>query len=161
MTEVRVGGVVNAKYALELCSVFCVEIDLLPISRGLPRWIACAEDKLEGFVMGKYRDRLQIIADILSTVRKGSKKTRIMYQANLSYRLLCRYLRDVVDSGLISFDKGDYYVLTDKGKEFLDRHEKYSKRCKSLEGHREYVDSDKLALERMSSSTSVNSDFDG
>ncbi len=108
--------------------------------------------------MSRYRDRLQIIADILSTVRKGSKKTRIMYQANLSYRLLCRYLRDVVDSGLISCDKGNYYVLTDKGKEFLNRHEKYSKRSKSLEEHREYVDNEKTALKRMSSSQkTVNS----
>ena len=120
----------------------------------------CLDEKLEGIVrMSKYRDKLQIIADILSTVRKGSKKTKIMYQANLSYRLLCRYLRDVIDSGLISFDKENYYVLTDKGKEFLNRHEEYSKRCKSLEEHRECVDSEKIALHRMSSSNHVNDEF--
>jgi len=40
--------------------------------------------------MGKYRDRLQIIADILSVVRDGAKKTHVMYQANLSFTLLKR-----------------------------------------------------------------------
>jgi len=46
--------------------------------------------------MGKYRDRLQIIADMLSVVRGGAKKTHIMYQANLSYTLLGRYLSEVL-----------------------------------------------------------------
>ncbi|MGQ9461394.1 MAG: winged helix-turn-helix domain-containing protein, partial [Candidatus Bathyarchaeaceae archaeon] len=37
--------------------------------------------------MGKYRGRLDIVADILSVVNNndGARKTRIMYQANLSY----------------------------------------------------------------------------
>jgi dTDP-glucose pyrophosphorylase/predicted transcriptional regulator len=83
--------------------------------------------------LSKYRDRLQIIADILSVVREGAKKTQVMYQANLSYRLLCRYLKEVSDAGLVSFESGDTYVLTDKGKSFLDRYEEYAKRCQNLE----------------------------
>ena len=35
--------------------------------------------------MIKYRDRLDIIADILKVVRDGAKKTRIMYMACLLY----------------------------------------------------------------------------
>ena len=100
--------------------------------------------------MGNYRDRLQIIADILLIASKRAKKTQIMYQANLSYRLLCRYLREVTDAGLISFKKGDCYVLTTKGEKFLNRHEEYSKRCKSLEEHLNHVNNEKTVLERMS-----------
>jgi len=104
--------------------------------------------------MSKYRDRLQIIADMLSIVSRGAKKTRIMYQANLSYRLLCRYLSEVLDAGLVSSENGDHYVLTGKGKEFLFRHEEYSKRCKSLEEHLNHVNNEKTVLEKMCSSAS-------
>ena len=100
-------------------------------------------------MLSKYRDRLQIIASILSIVSSGAKKTRIMYQANLSYKLLIRYLDEVLDSGLVCFEKGDCYLLTAKCKEFLDRHEEYSKRCKDLEQHLNHVNGEKVALEKM------------
>jgi len=73
-----------------------------------------------------------------------------MYKANLSYRLLCRYLSDTIDAGLINFESGDCYVLTTKGKEFLNRHEEYSKRCKSLEEHLNHVNDEKIILEKLS-----------
>jgi len=101
--------------------------------------------------MSKYRDRLRIIADILSIVRVKAKKTRIMYQANLSYRLLCRYMGEVLDSGLIESEDGDCYVLTVRGEEFLNRHEEYSKRCQSLEKHLNNVNFEKATLEEMCS----------
>ena len=104
--------------------------------------------------MSKYRDRLRIVADILSIANKRAKKTQIMYQANLSYKLLCRYLKEVVDAGLVSFEQGECYVLTARGKEFLIRHEEYSKRCKSLEEHLNHVSNDKNVLDKMCSNTS-------
>jgi len=99
--------------------------------------------------MSKYRDRLQIVADMLSIVSGGARKTRIMYQANLSYRLLCRYLSEVLDAGLVRFEEEDCYVLTAKGKEFLSRHEDYSKRCRSLEAQFNHVNNEKTVLEEM------------
>jgi len=99
--------------------------------------------------MGIYRDRLQIIADILSIVSGKARKTRIMYQANLSYRLLCRYLDEVLDAGLVEPEDGDCYVLTGKGREFLSKHGEYSKRCRSLEEHLNHVNNEKTALEKM------------
>jgi predicted transcriptional regulator len=99
--------------------------------------------------MSKYRDRLQIIASILTIASRRAKRTRIMYQANLSYKLLCRYLGEVQDAGLVSFENEECYVLTAKGKEFLSRHEEYSKRCKSLEEHLNHVNDEKVALEKM------------
>ncbi len=101
--------------------------------------------------MGNYRDRLQIIADILYVVNDRAKKTRIMYQANLSYRLLCRYLDEVLDAGLVKSADDDCYVLTAKGKEFLSRHQDYAKRCESLEEHLNSVNDEKNALVKMCS----------
>jgi len=99
--------------------------------------------------LSKYRDKLQIIANILSIASRRAKKTQIMYQANLSYKLLCRYLGEVLHAGLVSFENEECYVLTAKGKEFLSRHEEYSKRCKSLEQHLNHVNNEKAALEKM------------
>ena len=99
--------------------------------------------------MGKYRNRLQIIADMLSIVKNGARKTQIMYQANLSYKVLCRYLIDILDSGMITFGSADYYTLTRKGKEYLKRYDDYEKRCKRLEEQLNDVDREKMTLERM------------
>ncbi len=99
--------------------------------------------------MSRYRNRLRIIADILGIVDDRSKKTRIMYQANLSYRLLCRYLDEVVNADLVRSEDDDSYVLTAKGEEFLSRHEEYAKRCRSLEKHLNDVNVEKSALELM------------
>jgi len=109
--------------------------------------------------MGKYRSRLQIIADMLSVAGKGAKKTHIMYQANLSYKLLSRYLTEVMKAGLVSFKGEDCYGLTNKGQEFLDRFGEYSKRCKRLEEHLNDVNNEMMVLKRMISSDS-NSRYD-
>jgi predicted transcriptional regulator len=101
--------------------------------------------------MSKYRDRLQIIADILSIASGRVRKTQIMYQANLSYRLLCRYLKEVSDAGLVCLEREEFYILTARGKEFLSRHEAYSKRCKNLEEHVNHVNHEKTALEKLCS----------
>jgi len=99
--------------------------------------------------MGKYRDRLQIIADMLSVVRGGAKKTHIMYQANLSYTLLGRYLSEVLDAGLVSVDDEDLYRLTRRGQNFLDRFNEYFKRCGRLEEQLNNVNDEKTVLENM------------
>ena len=101
--------------------------------------------------MGKYRGRLQIIADILSVVsdNDGARKTRIMYRANLSYKLLMRYLGEVLDAGLVRFRDDDCYELTGKGKEFLDRFGEYSERRRGVEEGLNEVMGEKVILENM------------
>jgi len=96
--------------------------------------------------MGKYRGRLQIIADILSVVRGGARKTHVMYQANLSFALLKRYLKEVLEAGLISCDD-DHYRLTGRGESFLDRFSNYSKRCDHVEEELNNVNDEKAVLE--------------
>ena len=99
--------------------------------------------------MGRYRDRLHIIADILCVVRGGAKKTHVMYRANLSYTLLSRYLAEVLDAGLVSCDDDDRYRLTRRGRDFLDRFDEYSKRCDHVEQELNHVNDEKTILEDM------------
>jgi predicted transcriptional regulator len=59
--------------------------------------------------LGIYRNRLDIIADILRVVSGNAKKTQIMYGSNLSYKVLQRYLAVVMKASLVSFDAGQEY----------------------------------------------------
>jgi len=106
--------------------------------------------------LGKYRDRLQIVADILSIVSNGAKKTQIMYQANLSYKLLCRYLSEVVKAELICLKNSDCFMLTKKGQDFLVRHREYSKRRKRVEEHLNNVEDERALLMMMCSHSGLS-----
>ena len=84
--------------------------------------------------MGNYRGRLDIIADILNVASRDAKKTQIMYQANLSYKVLQRYLTEIVNAQLINYEyEKQLFQLTDKGREFLEAYQKYSKTNKHVE----------------------------
>jgi predicted transcriptional regulator len=57
-----------------------------------------------------------------------------MYQANLSYELLKKYLKELVKAGIIRCERtNSCYVLTSKGMEFLERYEEYSRRNRHVE----------------------------
>ena len=101
--------------------------------------------------MGKYRGRLDIIADILCVVNNnnGAKKTRIMYNANLSYKLLIYYLNDVVEGGLVTLGTKNYYVLTQKGKEFLAKFGEYCKSRERVEVQLNHVEDQRMMLDKM------------
>ena len=100
--------------------------------------------------MGNYRGRLDIIADILNVASRDAKKTQIMYQANLSYKVLQRYLAEVAAAQLISFeDAKQCYSLTDKGREFLEAYEKYSKTNKHVEKKLNDVATKRKVLEEL------------
>jgi predicted transcriptional regulator len=102
----------------------------------------------------RYRSKLQIIADILVVAGKGAKKTRIMYQANLSYDLLKRYLTEVLEAGLISINKDEKsYIITQKGEVFLKKYEEYCERCTRLQEHVENARKDEVVLEKLCSNT--------
>ena len=102
--------------------------------------------------MGSYRRRLDIIADILQVVSQNAKKTQIMYQANLSYKVLQRYLRNIIAASLIAFENEEQcYVLTSKGQEFLEAYKDYAKTNKSIEKCLNDVDNKKKSLEELCS----------
>lgn len=100
--------------------------------------------------MGSYRSKLDIIADMLHVVSRRAKKTQIMYQANLSYKLLTMYLSEIVEASLIRFEKkGHCYVLTSKGREFLEKYKEYSRRHKHVEEQLNDISIKKKALEEL------------
>lgn len=103
--------------------------------------------------MGCYRRRLDIIADVLSVARQDAKKTQIMYQANLSYKLLKRYLNEIVEASLVRFNRENRcYMLTSKGQEFLEKYKKYSRRNKHVERQLRSQHDTKRTLEELCSS---------
>jgi len=105
-------------------------------------------------ILGSYRSRLDIIADILSVVKgNGSaKKTQIMYGANLSYTVLSKYLAEVLNACLIKFENSKrHYVITEKGKKFLQHYREFSKRNKHLERQLETVNAKRKVLEELCS----------
>ena len=69
------------------------------------------------------RSESEIIFDILSAASAGTKKTPLMYQANLSYDQLCRYLDCLIHEDLLEerIDESSVtrYFLTTRGKELL------------------------------------------
>ena len=102
--------------------------------------------------MGNYRDRLDIIADILHVVSEDAKKTQIMYKANLSYKVLQRYLGEVLGASLVRFEStGQFYVLTPKGQQFLEAYKGYSRVNKTLEKRFNDVCTQKKMLEGLCS----------
>jgi predicted transcriptional regulator len=101
-----------------------------------------------GDFMVKYRDRLEIIADMLNAVGNGSKKTRIMYVANLSYMLLEKYLGEVVRVGLVCYNH-ESYEMTEKGRAFIERYSNFSSKYSKIKSEVEKVMFEREVLERM------------
>jgi predicted transcriptional regulator len=102
----------------------------------------------EGFYMVKYRRRYQIIADIVRAAEKGAKKTKIMYFANLSYRLLQKYLDDSLKVGFIQESEGGY-ESTDRGRLFLEKYAEFSSKYSKLVNDFEALKFEMEVLERM------------
>jgi len=64
---------------------------------------------------------LEIIVDILKVCLDGALKTEIVYQANLNFKRVDKYIPFLEARGLIE-NTGTSYWTTDKGKEFLDNY---------------------------------------
>jgi predicted transcriptional regulator len=100
--------------------------------------------------LGNYRSKLDIIADILRVASGYAKKTQIMYQANLSYAIMQKYLAEMIGASLISFeDETRSYVLTDKGSAFLDAYQEYTKTSMYLEKGLKAFRTRKSTLEKL------------
>lgn len=68
----------------------------------------------------KYRSRTDIVTNILESAINGSTKTRIMYEAYMSFAQMKEYLAVLQESGLLEFDaESKTYKTTKKGLEFL------------------------------------------
>ncbi len=78
------------------------------------------------------RDKYEIIYDIMEICKNGTKKTRLMYGANLSYQLQRRYVEELMNKGLIARQE-DMYYLTKRGTEFLETLRRYREKKKEFE----------------------------
>lgn len=65
------------------------------------------------------RSRYEIIHDVLDQCQTPSRKTWVMYNANLSYDLVRKYLGNLEAKGYVETNNGLYHV-TEKGKELLE-----------------------------------------
>jgi predicted transcriptional regulator len=77
----------------------------------------------------KYRSRNDIISEILEAVNGGGglTKTKIMYQAFLSYAQMKEYLTELTESGLLNYDVDTrQFKTTEKGLRLLDTYNQMS-----------------------------------
>ncbi len=98
----------------------------------------------------KYRDRLDIIADILNVAIDSAKKTRLMYQANLSYNVMQKYLGELTKASLVIYESNtQLFALTPKGQEFLDYYREYSRMLNFAEKQAKKVAARRKVLETL------------
>ena len=71
----------------------------------------------------KYRSRTEIVATILEAANGRATKTKIMYNAFLSYNQLKDYLSILIENNLLEYLEGTTtFKTTEKGLNFLKKH---------------------------------------
>ena len=81
----------------------------------------------------RYRNRIDIIAQLLDAASSPITKTRMMYKAMLSYEQLKEYLLMLTENELIGYDKpSQRFTATDKGFQFLKTYEDLSKLIRAI-----------------------------
>jgi predicted transcriptional regulator len=96
--------------------------------------------------LGKNRDRLCIVAAILEATNSGSNKTRIMFGANLSFKLLEKYLGLVVSLGFVLVDDS-VYLVTETGRDFLRQYDDFHEHCSKVQEQIEALGSERKKLD--------------
>ena len=78
--------------------------------------------------MAKKRERLEVIYDILVSIRNNNHKvgpTKLLSASNLSSAMFKDYISELFEKGFIeelTEKKKRYFVLTKKGYEYLDKY---------------------------------------
>ena len=78
--------------------------------------------------MSKKRERLEVIKDILNSIRQGRniKPTRLLYSSNLSPQMFKEYINELLSKKFINLevDKKEKktFSITTKGMEFLQEY---------------------------------------
>jgi len=83
--------------------------------------------------MTGYRTSMQIVGDLLSAAeqsgQEGIKTTSLIAKANLPHSRLSKFLTNLTGSGLINkieFDGKNTYVITPKGRQYLESYLKFA-----------------------------------
>lgn len=89
--------------------------------------------------MVSYRTSMQIVADLLTATeesgQQGIKTTSLLTKANLSHSRLSKFLENLTGSGLINrieFDGKNTFVITEKGRQYLESYSKFSSIAESF-----------------------------
>jgi predicted transcriptional regulator len=71
------------------------------------------------------RSNIEIAAEILRIAKKGARKTRIVYGANINFKLLEEYLNKLERAGLIAHNIEENAIIqtTEKGVKCLQYYE--------------------------------------
>lgn len=72
--------------------------------------------------MNQNRQYFGILKDILKVARNACCKTRIVYKANLNFKIVKGYLKTLIESGLMTFGYSQYKT-TERGEEFIEKYE--------------------------------------
>jgi predicted transcriptional regulator len=82
--------------------------------------------------MVTYRTSMQIVRDLLTVTEEsgasGINVTALLTKANLSHSRLSKFLDNLTGAGLINrieFDGKNTFVLTPKGRQYLETYEKF------------------------------------
>ena len=83
--------------------------------------------------MASYRTSMQIVADVLNATQQsgqeGIKTTSLLTKANLSHSRLSKFIENLTGAGLINrieFDGKNTFVITSKGRQYLDSYMNFS-----------------------------------
>ncbi len=83
--------------------------------------------------MVTYRNSIQIVADLLTATeqngQEGIKITRLLTKANLSHSRVAKFVENLTGAGLmnkIEYDGKNTFVITPKGRQYLESYEKFS-----------------------------------
>ena len=86
-----------------------------------------------------YRTSTQIVVDLLLATEQsgkdGIKTTHLISKANLSHSRLVKLIENLTGSGLINkieFDGKNTFVITQKGRNYLESYEKFSNFAESF-----------------------------
>jgi len=83
--------------------------------------------------MVTYRNSTKIVADLLAATeqsgQEGIKTTRLLRKANLPHSRLAKFVENLTGAGLINkieYDGKNTFVITPKGRQYLESYEKFS-----------------------------------
>jgi predicted transcriptional regulator len=96
--------------------------------------------------MGKHRDSLRRIADILEAVNEHSSKTGIMDAANLNFSYVNSCLRIALSAGFLMVSD-QRYEITEKGRRFLEKYRRLNVSFVEITTFLERLKEERKALE--------------
>ena len=89
--------------------------------------------------MASYRTSMQIVEDLLMATdqcgQQGIKTTSLLTKANLSHSRLAKFVDNLTGAGLINkieYDGKNTFVLTPKGRQYLESYQKFSNIAESF-----------------------------